>query len=58
MTTPSRKPTKKVAAAGTAGAASIVLVWLLGQAGVEVPAEVASALTTLIAFAGGYLKRA
>lgn len=55
-TPPSRKPTKKVAAAGSAGAASIVLVWLLGQAGVDVPAEVASAITVLIATAAGYLK--
>jgi biotin transporter BioY len=52
----SRKVHSKVAAGTTAGAASVVLVWLLGQAGVAVPAEVASALTTLIAFAGGYLK--
>lgn len=52
------KPHPKVAAGTTAGAASIVLVWLLGQAGVSVPPEVASAITTLLAFAGGYLKAA
>lgn len=54
----SRRPQPKVVAGGVAGAASIVLVYLLGEAGVRVPAEVASALTTLIAFAGSYLKRA
>lgn len=54
----SRKPQPKVVAGGVAGALSIVLVYLLGEAGVVVPAEVASALTTLIAFAGAYLKRA
>jgi len=54
----SRRPHPKVAAGGAAGSASIVLVYVLGQCGVEVPAEVASALTVLIGFAGGYLKRA
>ena len=54
----SRKPQPKVVAGGVAGAASIVLVYLLGEAGLVVPPEVASAFTTLIAFAGAYLKRA
>jgi hypothetical protein len=58
MYRPTRKPIRKVTAAGTAGAASIVLVWLLGEAGVVVPPEVASAFTTLIAFAAGYMRRA
>jgi hypothetical protein len=51
-----RKPHPKVAAGTTAGAASIVLVWLLGEAGVTVPAEVASALTVLLSSAAAYLK--
>lgn len=55
---PSRKPHPKVAAGGAAGAASIVLVYVLGEFGLAIPAEVASALTVLIGFAGGYLKRA
>lgn len=54
----SRKPQPKVVAGGVAGAASMVLVYTLGELGVSVPAEVASALTTLIAFAASYLKRA
>lgn len=48
----------KVAAGGTAGAVTVVLVWALAQAGVELPPEVASAFTTLIAFAAGWLKTA
>ena len=54
----SRAPAPKVAAATVAGAATIVLVWVLGLLGVNVSAEVASALTTIFAFAGGYLKSA
>lgn len=50
--------TPKVAAGGAAGAASIVLVFVLAQAGIEIPPEVSSALTTLIAFAAGWLKSA
>jgi len=38
-------------------AASIVAVWLAGQAGVTVPPEVASALTTLISAAAAWVSR-
>jgi hypothetical protein len=48
----------KVQAAGAAGAASIVLVWVLSQLGVSMPAEVASALTTLVAAGAGWLRTA
>lgn len=46
----------KVKAGAEAGAATIVLVFVLGLLGVEVPPEVASALTTLIGFGAGYLR--
>ena len=50
-------PTPKVAAAGIAGAVSVILVWLLNTvAGVDVPPEVAAAFTTVLAFGAGYLK--
>lgn len=52
----SRKLQPKVAAVGAAGAATVVLVWALGFIGVEVPGEVASAFTTLLATAAGYLR--
>lgn len=46
----------KAVAAGAAGAATIILVWVLGQfAHVSVPPEVASAFTTLIASGATYL---
>jgi hypothetical protein len=48
-------PTKKVAAAGVAGAVSIVVVWVLHRfVQVDVPPEVASAGTTILAFLAGY----
>lgn len=59
MERPSRVPHSKVTAAGAAGATSIVVVWLIQVAfSVEVPAHVASAMTSLIAFAAGYLRNA
>lgn len=49
------KPVRKVSAAGLAGALSVVLVFILGQFKIEVTPEVASAITTVLAFAAGYL---
>lgn len=45
----------KVAAGGAAGAVVTIAVWAVGLAGVQVPAEVASAATVLVTFAAGYL---
>lgn len=56
MTAPTAKPTAKVFAAGAAGAATIVAVWAVGLLGVDVPPEVAAAVTTLLATGAGYLK--
>lgn len=50
------KPTQKMAATGTAGAVSVVLVWAAGLAGVEVPPEVAAAGAVIIAWAAGWFK--
>jgi hypothetical protein len=50
------KPQPKVAAAGIAGSVTLILVWAAGLAGIDVPPEVASAVTALLAFAAGYLK--
>ena len=54
---PTSAPTSKVAAAGIGGSVAIVLIWLAGQFGVELSAEVASAITAIVAFAAGYFKR-
>jgi len=48
----------KVQAAGAAGAITILLVWVAGLFGLDVPAEAASAFTVLVSTATGYLKSA
>lgn len=48
----------KTTAAGIAGAVTLVIVFVLGRLGVEIPADVAAAVTTIIAFAAAYLKSA
>lgn len=45
----------KVSGATLAGALAIILVWILGGVGVDVPVEGGAAITTLLAGAGGYL---
>ena len=47
--------TSATAGAGIAGAATVLIVWGLSAAGVDVPAEVAQAITVLIAAAGALL---
>lgn len=46
----------KVTASGIAGALTVLLVYLLSVAGVDVPTEVAAAVTVIIAFVAGYLR--
>ena len=48
----------KVTAGGLAGAITVLLVWAVSIAGLDVPPEVASAFTVVISFAAGYLKTA
>jgi hypothetical protein len=50
-------PTDKVAAGGAASLAAVVLAWVAGELGVDMPAEVAAAFTGLLAFAAGWFKR-
>lgn len=50
------KPTEKVQAGGYAGALALVLLWLAGQAGIEMSPEVAAGLALLIAGAGAWIK--
>lgn len=49
-------PTSKVAAGGAAGSLTVVLVWVLGELGLDITAEVASALTVLLSTGAAYLK--
>lgn len=48
-------PRRKVAAAGLGGAAAVLIVWVIGLFGVELPPEVAGAITTVVGFAVAYL---
>lgn len=47
----------KLAASGTAGAASIVLVYIAEQAGLDLDAVTAAAFVTVASFVTGYIKR-
>lgn len=51
-------PQPKVAAAGIAGAITVLVVFAVGLIwpNVEIPNEVAAAFTALVAFAAGYIK--
>lgn len=50
-------PSEKVTAATASGAASVLIVFIAGQLGLDVPPAAAAAIATLLAFAGGYLKK-
>jgi hypothetical protein len=49
------KPSRKVAAGGMAGALTTIVVFIATQLGLDVPAEVAAAVTTLFATGLAYL---
>jgi hypothetical protein len=51
------RPNKKVTAGGAAGALTVVLVYVAGLLGLDLPAEVASALTVLLSSGAAYLRR-
>ncbi len=48
-------PEKKVTAATLAGAIVTIAIWVLHLTGVDVPAEVAAAITTVLAGVAGYM---
>lgn len=50
------RPTKKVGAAGAGGALGVIVAWALSQfAGVDVTAEAAAAMSTVLSFVVAYL---
>lgn len=53
---PPKAPYPKVKAAGLGAAVVTVLMFLAPLVNVEVPAEVAAALATVVAFVAGYLR--
>ncbi len=46
--------TPKVATGALAGAVSVILVWIVTKCGIEVPAEIASAFTTVVSACSSY----
>lgn len=48
------KPTNKVSAGALAGALTLIVVWGVKLAGVDVPAEVGIALSTVFSFGLSY----
>jgi len=46
----------KISAAAAAGAVTILLVWLCSLFGIDVPTDVASAITLIVAVAAGYVR--
>lgn len=52
-------PTRKVTVGGLAGAISVVLIWVVNSfwlpEGKAIPAEIASAITTILTFVVSYL---
>lgn len=57
MNQPDATPTNKVVAGSAAGAATVLIVFIAGQLGLEVPPEAASALTVLLGSAAAYLRK-
>lgn len=52
---PTASPTRKIAATGIAGAVTVVLMYIVQATfNIEIPAEVASAVTLILSFAAGY----
>lgn len=54
ITQPTNQPTNKVAAGAVSGALTLLGVYLFGVFGVQIPAEVAAAATTIISFVVSY----
>lgn len=55
---PTTVPSRKVTAGSLAGAVTAILVWTANDFfGIEIPADVASAVTVVIAFSTSYLAR-
>jgi hypothetical protein len=53
----SRRPVKKVAAAGAAGGSAVFVIFIAAQLGIDLPVEVANSVVAIVAFAAGYLKK-
>lgn len=57
MNQPTLKPTRKVTAGTTGGAAALLIVWGARQLGLDVPPEVAAAAVLLVSSAAAWWTR-
>lgn len=48
-------PSRKITSVALAGALTTIAVWVASLASVEVPGQVAAAITTVLAFGAGYV---
>lgn len=49
-------PTPKASSAGLGGALSVIVIWVLSSIyQIEIPPEIASAITTVVAFGAAYI---
>lgn len=51
-------PTRKVKVGGASGAVALVVLWIAGQVGLDMTAEVGAAIAYLITLGGAYLAEA
>lgn len=56
MNAPTAAPTSKVTAVALSGAIVTIVAWIASRAGIDMPAQVVAALTTLVLAAAGYFK--
>lgn len=57
MTAQMQAQRKAIAGAGIGGPVAVVLVWILETLGVEVPAEVAVAITAILGFVAAWITK-
>lgn len=50
-------PTSKVTAAGVGGAVAVLISWVLGLFGIDLPPEAAAAIALLLSAGAGYVTR-
>lgn len=53
----SKTPTSKVTAASVGGAVAVLIAWVLGLFGIDLPAEAAAAIALLLSAGAGYATR-
>jgi len=57
MDQPTATPTRKVTAQAVSGVASVLLIYVLGLVGVDLPADVAAAIVVVLSFVASYMTK-